>query len=145
MMSDHRHAASRWAHDRIERMKDAKKCLGQGAGFLGAAGIRHRLPAAGLGGWELDLKLLMPLAGPFATVFFQDLRRRQTHLGKKLVDVARNKQTNSHEYLFVASMIERIVLGDYRNCLIPLATDGTRIFTDEIPREDLKQIWTRVV
>jgi hypothetical protein len=80
-------------------MKDSQERLGQGAGFLGATGVGHRLPAAGLVRRKLDLKF-PPLPGrPIAAVFLQNLNRRQAHLGEKLVDVARNKQSNSHESL----------------------------------------------
>src|SRR5690606_19801707 len=86
VVRDHRGAAARGADDRLVGGEGSEKGLGQRAGLLQAAGVGHRLAAAGL---------LRGIVN-FTTDALQTLRRRHADIGVELVDIAGDEQADAH-------------------------------------------------
>ncbi len=87
MMSDHRHTTSGWCDDVVVRLEDIEEPLGERRRCISAAGVRHRLAAAGLAFREVEIRDPESLQHP---------HHRHADVRIELIDVAGNEETDAH-------------------------------------------------
>ena len=86
MVPNHGHATSGWSDDVFELFEDGEKFQSEWFCILHAAGVGHRLPAAGLLEGEFD----------FDSVPLENAQRGDSDLWIELIDIAGDEQADLH-------------------------------------------------